>query len=590
MGRVQLVAALGMMACGATSLAACSADVSRIALAMRAPQGLLDTATGVELLVLDAAQTSCSGNTVSGPLDGDGAQSFALEQSGCVPGASWCKTITLDRDDSTKVFAVRASAAGQLIAEGCTTAVVDQDPLEIAITVERRNNPKCCGNGTLEVGEQCDSGALASVDCAGNPASSEAAAACLGVEPDAVCECDCLAREILLSIEGLNPTLDNDPGSKLELALAFSGPAGQLADGLRAVYTDTANGGDINVRMLQKDLFPFSDPPALTKQLRLPLCTNVLAQMGPVRTQKTPAASRISDSEVAVVYASDETQAARFDIFLSAQGPNGCADSPALLVNDRGGGSTASAEFPAVAGGPGGAALVVWAEAGALLGRIRAADGSLPAGNIDIASLAPGSRPRLAATPGGWLVAYHGAGSGDGDGVFTRTVDPTGVVGTETRVNTVTDGVQDQPDVATLPDGRALVVWRGPGGVLFQRFDASGTPVGLDQDQPLSLDSPGAATPVASGGAGLGDFFAVAWLANDGSVWGRYLGGSSGFGFNSVTGQNGDFLASHPGLAVPRSGPAIAVGGAGFVAMGWSVTSDDAHHGVFVRRLPLPQL
>jgi hypothetical protein len=89
--------------------------------------------------------------------------------------------------------------------------------------------------------------------------------------------------------------------------------------------------------------------------------------------------------------------------------------------------------------------------------------------------------------------------------------------------------------------------------------------------------------------AGIG-FFAVAWEDAPGKISARFIGGTSGFGYNNVTGQNDAFVASTPDPADKpgeRVGPAVAIGGAGFVVFGWEDRNAD-HHGVFVRRFPLP--
>ena len=79
----------------------------------------------------------------------------------------------------------------------------------------------------------------------------------------------------------------------------------------------------------------------------------------------------------------------------------------------------------------------------------------------------------------------------------------------------------------------------------------------------------------------------AAWHADDGSVWARYIGGDSGFGYNFVTGQNADFRATHPAITTARTGAAVAIGGDGFGAIGWQDTSAE-HPGVYVRRFPMP--
>ena len=67
----------------------------------------------------------------------------------------------------------------------------------------------------------------------------------------------------------------------------------------------------------------------------------------------------------------------------------------------------------------------------------------------------------------------------------------------------------------------------------------------------------------------------------------RYLGADGGFLYNTVNGQNEEFAATLPGVSGARTLPAVAMGGGGWVAIGWQDPSPE-HAGIFVRRFPLP--
>ena len=107
-------------------------------------------------------------------------------------------------------------------------------------------------------------------------------------------------------------------------------------------------------------------------------------------------------------------------------------------------------------------------------------------------------------------------------------------------------------------------------------------------DEPINASTDGEqANPAAS--IGLGDVFVVAWENQlSGEIWARFIGGSSGFVFNNVNGQNSDFLASAAGVSGSRRKPVVTAGGDGYVAMGWEDQSA-SHPGVFVRRFPIPK-
>jgi hypothetical protein len=559
---------------GGLAAAACSSERAHIGLELRVPQGLLDTASGVELRVSQGG--ACNEDTGS-ITDESGFVSFDLDRC----GAGWCKDVKLDRDDQEHLFHVIASAGGGPVAEGCKLATIDKDPLNVDIRVHKFVPPGCCNNGKVESREQCDNGIKAMTNCANMPVSGNGS--CNSIVGDEVCACDCLANELLLSVAGTAPTTDNDPGSKTDLSLAFSGPTGSpdVASSLRAAYTDNkgfAGDADVNVRLLKGNLFAVGSGP-LAKQLRMPLSCMSTQGPGQARIQRAPQIARVSGDTSAVVYVNNITQPNQFNVSLVGLGPDGCAPAAEVQVNTD---ASASCEAPDVAGGPDGQALVVWNQAGQIKGRIWAVAGNMlsPAADIAIAGTAMGAKPHVSGGTKGWLVTYPGQAGG----IVTKTVSPTGTVGTETKVNLVA-GMTDSPDVAVHPDGSAVVVWQSGGKIFFQRYDANGAAHAGDQDQPLSTRTPApASVPVVA--ADGGKWFAVAWLGGDGKVWSRFIGANV-FGFNHVSGQNDDFMATHPGLKTTRSGPAIAINDA-FVAIGWQDTSME-HPGVYVRRFPLPE-
>jgi hypothetical protein len=251
---------------------------------------------------------------------------------------------------------------------------------------------------------------------------------------------------------------------------------------------------------------------------------------------------------------------------------------------------------PAVATNGSDRAMVVWLNGTSLRGRVwvNGADSDcstcLPAGEeitFGVTLAENSGRARVAGTANGFFVAYSAAES-----IFYRTVTLDGVPGAEVKVNE-TDGVHLEPDIAALPDGRFVVVWRTDGGqVRFQRFEANGNPVPGDQDGALSANSPPGFTPAVAGSSSAGTFWTAAWAGNDGTVWARHIDAEGAFLRNSVNGLLEDFLASHPATTGSRVTPDVAIGGSGWVAIGWADTSEDAGgfgRGIRVRRFPLPE-
>jgi hypothetical protein len=584
---------------------ACDTRPVTLGLAMRFPEGLLDQATGVTLSVFDASFAKCDGATgqVTGGIP-DNAQTFPLDTKGCAPGTSWCKTIALDKDGSTQMFVVVATRATDIIAEGCATKVIDQDPLLVDIQAHKFNPPPCCNNGRLDVGEQCDPGP-AGVD--------PPPAMCAGIADGPVCFSDCTAREILLSVDDKDPPglKNGPPKTKTHLAMAF-GPGGvSNPEMLRAVFTNTdgsaLGGADVNESFLAQDLAPIVDPQPLSLQLRMPLLCSNLQGGSILRQQRAPAIAAASDDTVAIVYESDEINAGNFDVVLVPQTADGCTDqkpcaqksdcqtdcvggqcSPAIGLNSIAGGCSDAR----VARGPSGTVLVTWTRKAGIFGRIWRTDGTVVPAMSEISIAGAGAAARVAGSASGFRVVYQASGSDDPDGgVFMRTVDPSGKVGTATLVNTVTTaGLQDQPDIAMLDDGTTIVVWHGSGDVFFQRFDALGAPVKGDQNAPLNTSGrKGAADesdqqhPAVAGASG---FFTVAWeTIETAGITARFVGAKAGFGFNSVTGQNDEFIATDLAQMGERHNPVVAM--SGFTAIGWEDHSAD-HPGVYVRRFPPP--
>ncbi|UQA58266.1 hypothetical protein [Polyangium aurulentum] len=574
----------------AVAVGACTDAPVSIGLVMKAPLGLLDDAKSITLSVFDAKGVTCDeqkGHVENMPT-GSGVQTFELQKSGCAPGVTWCKQIELDQSSTKKIFAIVAKgAAGVTIGEGCVEREVDQDPLEVAITLRRHDPPKCCNDGQIQTGETCDDGVAAAMACDG----SGPAAACGGVEKTEVCRCDCTTEEQLLSID--NPTspffTNGPPGTKLELAMTFAPGNDQTRNGLHTVFRNAdmnTGNGDLHLRVLSAELETIQSPPQLALQMRLPFRCGVMQPEGAVaNTQRSPAIAAAGE-RIAIVYASDETYGNTYELYMNVQGQESCTSIDPVQLTDVGASAPElKSEMPDIAaGGPTGTVLVTWHRGSNIRGMI--VDTTAPTKGTEIA-IGQGKNARVAGNAKGWVVVYEGA---NGD-IYTRRVSTEGVASaSEQLVNAITNGTQDQPDIAMLETGQYIVVWHDANDdeIRFQRYDASDQKVeGDDQEAPLNDPSPGSLQQHPAVAAGLG-LFAVAWEDVGGTVSARYVGPSKGFGFNSVTGQNGPFVASLPEYDnAQRSAPAVAIGGGGHVVIGWQASGEN-HHGVFVRRFPLP--
>jgi hypothetical protein len=553
-----------------------------IGLVLKSEQGILDEASSVGLRVFDGDATACEDDGSAGDIPEE-AQSFQLTNVGCEGGATWCGEIELDRDDKSKVFYVDVQGPNGLLGQGCGAAKIDQDPVTVDITVIRYVLPGCCNDGTLQAGEQCDSGQPSPNACADGGAGGE----CKGVVADAVCNCDCTTKPIPVDRRTDGPAAA--PDTKSDLVIAFSRGEAELSNALRCAFTDVANGtvggGDVAVRYLDADTAPF-DPIEnndVADPLFVPLSCDAPDAAGSGRRQRNPAIANVSSDSTALVYLSDEAEVNTFEGYLVNLGPEGCAEDEPVVFSGDG-----AIDNVDIAAGPTGIALIVFGQDGAVKGRFWGEDTGF--GEVfDIA--ASGGSPRVAGSALGWAVAYTSA-SPDADGVTARTVSLVANmpnVGPEIAVNDVTQGPQDQPDIAMLPDGRFAVAWRSGGDIYAQHFSAGGTKSEGDQAEPTNTSVDGEqATPVIESSGATGSFYVVAWSdAASGEIRSRFLGDVRGYLFNSVTGQNDEFLASPIGQIGTRSKPAISVGGNASVAIGWQ-DSNPGNAGVHVRRFPLP--
>ena len=572
--------ALGLLPAAPALLATCADPSVPIGLVMKAPQAIAD-ADSVDLYVFDAEGHTCEDDGHVETLPDDAAR-FKLSKEGCGDGLVWCAEIEVDRSTEPVMFAAIAKSQGQTLLQGCTATPVDQDPLEVTIEMKQFIEEKCCGDGKLQVGEQCDPGG---------------GAACGGIAGDQVCAPDCTSNEVLLSEPGFaKPFLTNEPNTKSELAMAFCPGNAQTGTALRTLFRSTDSkafnqDSDIAVRFLTPDLYTIVEPAPLALQLRLPLPCWDIYETGGKGKDVTPAIAPVSQTSTLVVYASNEKLASTSDVFLIEHSEDGCADVPTdqspvvqLSMTAPNPGSIT----PDVARGPEGAALIVWKQQQQIVGRVWKGGVLTPPVTEAPTIIGTGSAPKVAGSPTGWVVVWEGAGAGDADGIVKRTVSTDGIAGAEGTVNVDTAGPQVQPDVAMLDTGGHVVVWQSAGDIFFQRYGADGVAVPADQEGPLSGDKggvqamPAVAAPLTGGG-----FFAAAWENDDGTISARFLGGAGGFLFNSVDGQNGAFLASHPAIVDgKRFRPAVAIGG--HVAIGWQDDSA-AHPGTYVRRFPVPK-
>ncbi|MCY1275697.1 Bifunctional hemolysin/adenylate cyclase precursor [compost metagenome] len=190
----------------------------------------------------------------------------------------------------------------------------------------------------------------------------------------------------------------------------------------------------------------------------------------------------------------------------------------------------------------------------------------------------------VALTDGGYVVVWKGAGTGDADGIFTQRYDARGFkVGVETRVNTVVTGIQNDPAVAALLNGGYVVTWitegaAGDAEIFMQRYGAAGVKLGSEtrvNTTTLNLQDNPEITGLTDGG------FVIAWSSDgqDGS------GGASCLQRYDVNGVKvGGEVVINTTTAGPQDFPTISgLADGGYLAV-WEGAGSGDSYGIFAQR------
>ncbi|HNS97580.1 MAG TPA: hypothetical protein PLJ27_17045 [Polyangiaceae bacterium] len=567
-------------------------QVSGIGVRLNSPRTLLDGVDTVTLSIVDAHELGvvCSENSglvtvgelKSGLLSIDlQAQEEVVKVplSRTMPNGAPCPNqgvfcsdeITLPTDPSKLlVFQAEGRAGTTPVAVGCTTAAVNSDPFYVNLSMFRYVKPAICGNGSLEVGEQCERGEI---------------------------NCDDLCRtvEFLISTDHEGPSnqrIENaPPGSKQGVRMAWShAPQAANPSPLHLVFGDTnygktGTGPEINYRQLGQHAEPIEYPPLLSSQIRLPL----LGAKTPgfdqrPRTQAAAAIGLMSDGSFVVAYEDDRLSTGPNISFTPISMDASLPRSDEVSINTLGVDASGS---PAVAGGPTDRALVAWVDQAGrrIRARIWAVTGWISSSETTL-SAQEGDSPRIAGWNEGWVVVWHGRSKQDNDDIMAVRISQTGEVGAPFSVNTETKDVQQQPDVAALPTGEVAVVWNSAGRIFLQRFDASGQPIAGDQSAPVNDDSAMGENPAIAASPLAAGFFAISWQTAAG-IRARLIDRSGDYLPNAVDGQTGSFLVNRDDVNGMRSHPSVAIGGAGHIVFAWEDSAAD-HSGIYARRFPLP--
>jgi hypothetical protein len=555
-----------------------------------APLSVLDDAQTVSVFVFpDTDGAACDATTGLATVSGarldlsTASEQTDLTTAGCtVSGARYCGNIKLPADGAAHIFQVVAYGAGNTeLGDGCATATVSGATLTLpVISMVRFLTPSVCGDKMVGATEQCEP-SLAS--------------------DSAICDGSCHSVETFLStgLDTDGQTMTSDTTNKSDPFLLWPQASNQSGH-LLALFTDYPTGHkQVGLRILSPTMAPADDEGSAADGAFVWLPNDPSGTFPPAETansQSQPAATLVSGTYF-VVFADDantsdgspDIHLRTMDTSLVAAQPVG---SPVGINGASGAGENGEQSAPALAAGPNAQLLVAWLDVFADNAVVRTVnETSLALGTEQVLGAAAGSDAvSIASTGSGWVAAWVNNGN-----VQVQVIGATGTpTGGPVTVAGSTGGSHAR--VSALPDGRYAVTWSATGGangsdVFVQRFSASGVAVDGDTSAPVTdLSSAGDQTaPTVAPLTSDGGSFAVAWVDGpSGQIFARYLGGSGGFLYNNVDGQDHEFAASIA-TGRTRAEPTIAAGGAGpYVAFGWQDTTTTGTPGIYARRFPLP--
>ncbi len=529
------------------ALVSCAADVGSSGLAINDPLGLIDDVQGpLRLFVLPADAYACDATTGAVSPDVPDIEQGMLEDaiadvSLTVMSSAARAELSIPAGEYTVLVRGKGTdpvtgIPNTFIATGCSDVMIDAGAtVEIHVTLIPIVGMGVCGDSIQSPDEQCEDGNTAAGDG---------------------CSATCRTEPIVVSTA---------TGSQ-------DSPSLGGASGRHWVSTYTSDSTSVAIRLLEADGGTIASPSALMTDA--PLTSTGIGTVSGVYALADVAVA--GNGRIGASFTALTAQALRVAFW----DENRNAAGPSVLVRMSPGASAHSS----VAFAGDGSFMVVFEDATSatgLSGQVFAAGSTTPvAADPFPVGASGGSDPDVSGASDHFVVAY--AAGGD---VFVQRFGTDGSARDAAPVAVLEDaaGTQDQPAVAALADGRALVAWRddsadGAGkGIRARAFGTDGSPAA----NAFVVNTTTAGDQNAPSAAGGNGAFAIAFESG-GAVRARIISGG------------GDPLPNHgqpPTTAdfeVAASGaqPAAAVGGPNGSArfmVAWSGGGDI--HG---RLFPLP--
>ena len=305
--------------------------------------------------------------------------------------------------------------------------------------------------------------------------------------------------------------------------------------------------------------------------------------------QENPSVAALAGGGFVVVWESFGQDGSGDGVYAQRFAANGTATGPELRVNLA---TTGYQLNPAVHALAGGGYVVVWEswEGYEVFARVFGADGSTSGPDIRVNTFTPGYQDDASLTAlagGGFVIAWASTEQdGDARGIFAQRFGADGTpLGAEFRVNTATPGDQTGPSVTPLAGGGFVIAWTsfGAGGadadIYLQRYDAAGSTLGSETR--INTTTNGfQESPVVTALAGGG--FVVAWTS-------RNADGSSGDLWLQRWSANGARLGVETRINTTTEGDQYALQLAplpdgGFTAAWVSAATDGSSSAVVLQR------
>lgn len=488
------VRALPVLAC--LAFASCGGDVGSTGLAINDPLDLIDDVYDgqLRLFVLPAGEYTCDAatGTVSPEVPDVGQGMFAdavadvtLEVASSraraevqVPGGEY--TVLVRGKGTDPVTMVMNT----FIATGCARVSIGPgETQEIRITLIPIVGEGTCGDGVLSPDEQCEDG---------NTTDGDGCSATCRTEPYVVSTAP---------MEQNGPSVAGAPGHRW--ALTYT----NAADRTTLVHLLEPNGSTItfpSALMSDRDLGEILPTPLLSQYTFADVAVSPAGRIGIGLSHFSGGGARVR-----VAFLDDSRT----------------AEGDSVVVRD--GLTVESQPESSVAFAGDGTFMIVFEDEtspSGLSGQVFAAGATTPVAADPFVvgqGIAGASDPVVAGAGDHFVVAFTAGGD-----VFVQRFGTDGSARDATGVPVLEDaaGMQTEPAVAALADGRALVAWRDASGdgmgsaVRARAFDASGAPAG----DPFVLNTTVEDDPSAPSLAGAGEVF-LALFQSGGSVRGRVI-------------------------------------------------------------------